>query len=230
MKKLIILCLMAAGLVISSQAKAITIEWKGLEWTMRGSASATIREGDSLEISVIPGSSNDPSPDNWVLTTPLPITTQWVEFSFIDTTGAGGLTVPRAYVDTSHDGGSTLIQGGGYSGYSTAYINYHWYKNGWLINEWINLGTRTENSEHTFKVGRRPDGSIDLYYDGVLKANVTDINPPFFGRAYLGIQAEGTGTAFGTYTNFSYGDTYIPEPATMTLLAIGALNLIRRRK
>jgi hypothetical protein len=223
--------LMVAGAVT---AKAATVDWEGLTWTIRGTAnSATVQGDGSIDISVLPGNSADPGSDNWALTALLPTTTQWVQFRFFDETGAYGATVPRAYVDTSHNGGSTLIQGGGYSEYPSAYINRHWVVGeDWLVNEWINLGTRTANSEHAFLVGRRPNGSIDLYYDGVLKGNVTDVAPPYFRRVYLGVQAaDGIANVVGTYTDFTYGDTYVPEPATMALLAAGGIaTLLRRRR
>jgi hypothetical protein len=233
--------LCAILLVVTAAAQpALAHEWEGLTWTFRGTTTATNQGDGSILIETVAKSSGDPGLDNWVLTAPLPklegANPMWMEFSFLDQTAGTYGDGPRAYASASHDNGETLIQGGVYTGYANYVLNYSRSEGGnWEPTTWYFADLRS-NAEHTFKVGVFHDGSVGLWFDGLLVDTIvagdyTNLPVDGFTRAYLGLTTSGSGQpASVVYTSFSYGYAPVPEPATMTLLGLGLAAVVARKR
>ncbi len=91
--------------------------------------------------------------------------------------------------------------------------------------------------EYDTALGTSGFGAVRTLKDGVLEAYATqtrDVSLALLGnttRNYLGKSPYDTGNYFdGTILDFKIYGVVIPEPATMVLLSIGALTLIRKRK
>ena len=74
-------------------------------------------------------------------------------------------------------------------------------------------------------------GDIDLYIDGGLIGSFTDRNIGVDPRRFGGVGNSSTDPGFDNTTmdNFSLGG-FIPEPASLSLLALGGLTMLRRRR
>ncbi len=236
-KAIVLLGLAAAVLATAMPAgvgHAAVHQWAELDWTLRGSATTATNDNGNITITTTGGSSGDPSPDNWVLTAPLPkldgAKPMWMQFSFIDSQGSTGYG-PRAYASAAHDNGETLIQGGALYGYSSYWVNYSRYEDGkWLPTSWHPLASRGAGGEHTFKVGLFGDGSVGMWFDGALVDRIVaggaypNLPVDGFTRAYLGMTGPVDTDFSVTYTGFTYGYSAIPEPTSIaiwSLIAVG---------
>jgi hypothetical protein len=239
MKKLITMfCLV---LCMVSAASATTVSWKGLTWNTYGANTTAVVNGSGgLGITVIGGQSGDPSPDNWVLESLLPTSLKqanapWIEFKIQDTySGDPSVGGPRGFVDTdvSNWTTETMWQGGVLAGYSPYYLNHNVYNatNGWVANDWYQGPTRTAG-EHTIKFGMHTDGTVDMWFDGVLGQTISaSADCTLFKRMYLGVDAPSGATFTATYDDLQWGTGYVPEPATLCLLGLGALGLLNKRR
>jgi hypothetical protein len=238
MKKLItIFCLV---LCMVSAASATTVSWKGLTWTMYGANTTAVVNGSGgLDITVLGGQSGDPVPDNWVLRSILPANmTQanapWVEFKIVDTyAGDKSVGAPRGFVDTTMNNKETMWQGGVLAGYQKNYLNHHVWDytiNDWVAGDWY-VGPARTAGEHTIKFGMRTDGTVDMWLDGVLGQTIAaSPDCTIFEQMYLGVDTLSGTTFTGTYNDLQWGTGYVPEPATVCLLGLGALSLLRRKK
>jgi PEP-CTERM motif len=96
------------------------------------------------------------------------------------------------------------------------------------------FGTRTAG-EHEFAIGKNSDDTVGFYLDGSLIYTDSTIFLPQSlnqaGLAYInaGVSSGGTGI-FTDYSISTFIPDSIPEPATISLLTIGAITLLRKRK
>lgn len=223
----------AGVLLVAAFANASTVDWKGLTWNTRGdSTTATVNASGHLEVFVVKGETSDPGVDNWSVWADLPAElTQangpWVEFAFLDETAAANGGGPRAFIDTHENGTESMLQGGIYEGFSDYKVNHATYDGEWGGEGFFpNTPDRT-TGEHAFLAGMRPDGTVDLYLDGTLYGVVPALPDfTFFQKAWLGVTTSEALT--GTYTDFSWGTGYVPEPAS--ILLVGLAGLMRRRR
>ncbi len=245
MKRIVIIGFIIAALLATAApgAFADTVTWKDLTWTIRGVAnSAVVNEDGSLAISVVGGSSGNPSPDNWAVYTK-PSGAMWMQFTFTD---PGGDYSPRAY-SSGHivGGGEMLMQGGALApDFTPTYTNMHVWTTDWVFGDWNMPYVNRPAGDHTFKVGLGSNGEVDFFYDGSL-VEAYRIGQTYGGQTfnwksdYLNIAYLGVDTALGAsgtiiYKDFQWGTEYQPVPLPGTLLLLGSgltrLVLWRRRK
>jgi hypothetical protein len=157
----------------------------------------------------------------------------WIEVSFID----NGPGTQRAQLWGEKEGspGAAWFQFGSWNetSYPTweKYGIYLWDVDGDL-DYWTWLGDRSLG-EHSLRVGKNTDGSVDFWFDNSLVLNTTQIHPAYFGDIYL---ASRYGES--TFTGYSVGSGYeapapVPEPTSIALLCVasaGVLCAIKRKK
>jgi len=75
------------------------------------------------------------------------------------------------------------------------------------------------------------DDEIDLYVDGALFGTFTDLSPTKSQSLLLfGDGSGGTSTGNVTYDNLSVIEGPVPEPASLVLMGLGAITMLRRRQ
>jgi hypothetical protein len=233
-----------AMLLANGFANASTVNWEGLTWGISGANTTAVVNGSGgLDVTVLGGQSGDPAPDNWVLNSLLPsnltkANAPWVQFTFTDAyAGDSSVGGARGYVDTEINSWDTetMWQGGVLAGYRHYYLNHNVYdapNGGWDNdpNNWYTGSTRTAG-EHTVLFGMKTNGDTDMWIDGVLGQTIpASSNCTFFQRMYLGVDTSQGTTFTATYNDFQYGTGYVPEPATMSLLALGGVSMLIRRR
>lgn len=236
------LVVVVAALTLVASASAATVDWKGLTWELRGASTAAVVNGSGyLDISVL-GNETGQGPDNWNVMGALPAELNqanagWVEISWlgneVDEDGHG--PGPRAYLDTWENNHETMFQAGCAYYIGEYFANHHVYSAAsgtYITADWfMALSSRVdgEGLEHTFLVGMKSGGDVDMWFDGALIATIpASPNLTLLETAFLGLDGENGTTFTGTYTDFQYGTGYIPEPASLLLLSVATL-LARRR-
>ncbi len=251
MKRIITIGFIIAALLAAAAPAAFAITWKGLDWTVRGGANSAVVDGnDYLAITVLGGSSADPTPDNWAVYAKPSTSCMWMEFTFTDPGGDYG---PRAYSSGKIIGGGEMLMQGGVRPPTfpdATYTNLNVYTSAWVFNNWNQPYSNRTPGDHTFKVGLGANGEVDFFYDGILVEAYrigqsyydagSDTYVPFTWQsdylniAYLGVRAALNESATIIYKDFQWGTEYQPVPLPGTLLLLGSgltgLVLWRRRK
>jgi hypothetical protein len=232
---------LAVGLCFSGAAQAATVSWNGQNWDDDYASPDSVVSvvGSNLEVSIAP--SGDWAAAHYNTNVAFrSAATPWIEVSFLDTAnndvrkglwiedengaspGAGGWLQfeirdnSGTYKILYNDYDADNLDGGGLN-FSAAQV--------------LDTGVARTAAEHTFKVGRRADGTVDFWVDGSLTNSLTSaqFNPNFFGDVYLSARGE---TA--VYTQFAVGTNYVvPEPGSLALALLAGLGLfvaVRRRK
>ncbi|MCX6811454.1 MAG: PEP-CTERM sorting domain-containing protein [Candidatus Berkelbacteria bacterium] len=219
------ICLAVLTLVGST---AHALLWNSVEWGTYNGASLSIAGSD-----LVVGSGSDYAAAHY--NTPSEFRsalTPWVEFSFLD--NGPGTQRAQLWIEKEGTPGAAWFQFGSWT--PSAYPTYDKYAIYWWnvdtdVAGWQWLDDRTAD-EHTLKVGKNADNSIDYWFDNSLVWTTTDINPDYFGDVYL---ASRNGESI--FTNYQTGADYqgppVPEPASIALLAlasIGVAGAIRKKK
>ena len=203
-----------------------SVYWKGLTWSIRGaSTTATVSVDDYLDISVL-GNETGQGPDNWNVSAMLPSNINqanggWVEFTWVgnEVVWPGHGPGCRAYIDTLENGFESMFQCGSIFNIEDFLANHHVYDSNtgtWPVAKWYGLGKRRDGVgvEHTFKVGMKTSGEVDIWFDGgLLDTFEASENLTFFEKAILGIDTANGTIGTGTYTDFRFGTCYgVTEP------------------
>jgi hypothetical protein len=226
MKKAMTICA-ALGLVsaICGMARA-DVTWKGVTWAPdqnvggESGQSSVVVNGSNLEVSTVTMA--------WANAyyTITPLTTNWVQATFVDSGAGAGACLS---FDTVDDWTGIGIN----NAVSTTNYVMSWFNDN-SSGDFI-LGARTAGT-HTAMVGRRPDGTVDYWFDGSLVQSIDDFFPARpMTHVFLGVDAYfgsrfSSGGAVAVYTDYQSGTNYVPEPATMILLGLGAWGMLRRNR
>jgi hypothetical protein len=222
-----------------SIASAATIGWKGEVWDDNyGNTSLNVNGFDQLEVSATP------APNGWSaahFNTDVAFrssATPFVEFGFLDT---GNPVRKEIWIEDETT--SPLGSAGGWLQFGANGGTYKIFYNDYdadltddsIVNfstgQSVDTGVARSVGERLLKIGRRADGTVDFWIDGMLSTSLSaaQFSPNFFGDIYLGSRYENT-----AFTHFVTGGDYaIPEPSTIALLGIAGvagLAVVRRRR
>lgn len=233
MKKVFLLTIALSLLCLGAAAQA-DVTWKDVTWSPDMNVGGEAQYGHGQSSIAVNGSNLEVTTVDmyWAdaYYTVSPLTTNWVEATFLDS-GAG--TGANLSMDTGDD-------------YAGIGVNNYVSTNNYVVS-WFNdnsdgdivLGARSEGS-HTAKLGRRTDGTVDFWFDGFLVYSATDFTPVRpMKNIFLTVDAyrgdrfqEGGDTA--VFTDFSYGTDYTPVPEPSSIIALlgglGSLLAFRRRR
>jgi hypothetical protein len=165
----------------------------------------------------------------FVPTTTTPLT---VKFTFIDQTGAasGIRQYNQVLANTGAGALGQLIAMGEYNAATNQDNSKYQARVAFNSVNWFNLNTARSAGPHDFTEEIFSD-HVNFYVDGVLDTTQTftsDISGGFNAvRIGSGLTSAGGGAGFD---NFVVSTDAVPEPASLGLIALGGLTLLRRRR
>jgi len=229
--KIFIVYMVCAVLVFAAgtQVQADTVAWKGVTWTL-DNVTATVNGDDSLTLTLVNTADAAGLHVNrlpWGGGTFETVMDPWIQWSF--ESHKGDILIEKEEPSP----GPTVSAGSKWDHYwaVTRYTDGANQRQ----EEYLVWAAESDPISHTVYLGKRTDGTVDAKYDSdpwattdFLKTNVGGAWG--FQDVYLRMR-DGTAEDTITFTDFQYGDGHVPEPATLSLLALGgAFALIRRRR
>jgi len=223
--KALLVYAVAMVLTVGSQAWADTIDWKGVTWdvidgtaVVNGDGSLTLTSAVNHPFSVALHVNRLNGLEG--------VLDPWVQWSF-EGHRADILIEQEDYP------GPTVQAGSNWTPTTFAVTRYTAPDNS-RPEEYFAGAEDSEPISHVVIIGKRTDGTVDAKFDSdpwatseFLKTNVG--GDWGFNDVYLRMRTAAIGDSV-TFTDFQYGDGHVPEPVTMSLLALGGLALIRRRR
>jgi hypothetical protein len=198
----------------TASASHTSVTWKGQAWDISDNATAAVDGDDHVTITRDVGSSADatlhinrlaPAPGNESFVNDNG--TPWVMLSYLDNGLHRGVDifVQDETLNAAVTGGSLFGFGG---------IVWTRYGAPTVSDAVFASGTRAAGTPHTLYFGQRPDGTVDINFDGtwytsnVLRDNV---GPFDFNDVHLRLRGGTDSGGSATFTDFQYGDNHPSE-------------------
>jgi len=183
------------------------LAWRGIGWNM-GFGSAQVSDSDRLQVSTTSvygtsawGAAHYGTPDPFRAAS-----STWIQASFIDQ--GPGTVGGQLWFEHEPLVNHAWAQIGCWETrdeYRVYWWNYQTGETGWFV-----IGERTAG-EHTVKVGKRADGTVDFWFDGLMVFSTTKVSPDYIGDVYLAAHSS-PGNAGDTveFTDYQCGTDYEP--------------------
>ena len=233
MRKLFILAILAAMLFAVTGQAADAVNWKGYDWGTYDGSIAVDSSGNLVVTAPSAGAYGGAHINIPSIFRNSP--TQWVQISYIDELHSGG----QIWLEDESAPDQAWTQFGTWA-YSSQ-PNYRTYV--WDVEPDTSVFTTEDartSGEHTLKIGKRADSTIDYWLDGNLVHSTSATTWTYFGDVYLAARQDGANFLSTTFTDFQMGTDYsapaaVPEPATilgfgipMLMVGLGKLRGLRK--
>ena len=225
MKKIITICAVVAMIsAISGVAQADTVDWKGVTWDLQN-ATAVVNGNGSLTLTSLADSSSGVGLHANRLSGAFEnVMDPWILWSFEGHKG-------DILIEQEAAPGPTIQVG---SLWDAKWAVTRYTDDGDRLEEYFSWSDDSAPISHVVNIGKRTDGTVDAKFDSdpwaaseFLKTNVG--GNWGFNDVYLRMRAASIDDTI-TFNDFQYGSGHVPEPATMSLLALGGLAALRRRR